>query len=142
MVHKNSRAAWVLLVGAVVCFDAVRATRNVGINFFHDESSAAETHTLSSQPDIASFGVVPYGTVTGKALLAYVQSTSLPLMCSAANIGPPNHAGPWVALALRGECPFAQKTLTAQQLGAQALIIVDNENSRGGHRWRQSVPGR
>ena len=54
------------------------------------------------------------------------------LMCSAANIGPPNHAGPWVALALRGECPFAQKTLTAQQLGAQALIIVDNENSRGG----------
>ena len=128
-------ARWVLLVG-VVCFSAVHATRNVEVSFFQNEgSSAREPYTLVAQPDIASFGVVPYQKTlpkTGQALLAYVQWNSWPLMCSAANIGPPNHTGPWVALALRGNCPFAQKTLTAQQLGAEALIIVDTENARGG----------
>lgn len=31
-----------------------------------------------------------------------------------------------IVMASRGKCPFAQKTLNAQKIGAHALIIVDN----------------
>lgn len=73
---------------------------------------------------IATFGKVPYGhSLMGKLGIGYPLDACKPLKLAISK----QSSKSFFLIAKRGGCKFAIKARNAQQIGAEALLVVDND---------------
>ena len=79
----------------------------------------------SIQYSTANFGVVPYG----HSIIGTVRKSSPFNGCgSIKHYNTSASDGALIVLMIRGGCHFAEKVVNAQKIGANLVIIVDNQN--------------
>ena len=82
---------------------------------------------------IADFGIVPYGhSISGQVILAKPFDGCDPLKISQTTLKAVQ--GNMIVLVERGRCNFSQKVINAQNIGASAVLISDNDSSKDVHK--------